>query len=194
MATDKEELQPTNLEEDDEPKTSILGLFKETVSIIVIAFLLSMVLKAFVIEARVIPSGSMLPTIQLNDRVLVNKFIYRFQSPERFEVIVFEPPPETGHHEDFIKRVIGLPGDIVEVKNGKVLINGEALSEDYLKEEPNYSFGPVQVPADSLFVMGDNRNRSFDSHMWNGIWLTLDHVKGKAFYTYWPLNRLGVLK
>ena len=193
MSTDKEDLQSTNLEEDDEAKTGIWGLFKETVSIIVIAFLLSLVLKAFVIEARVIPSGSMLPTIQLNDRVLVNKFIYRFQTPERFEVIVFEPPAETGHHDDFIKRVIGLPGDTVEVKAGKVFINGEALTENYLKEEPNYNFGPVQVPADSLFVMGDNRNRSFDSHLWN-TWLTLDHVKGKAFYTYWPLNRLDVLK
>ncbi len=193
MATDKEDQQPTNLEGDDEAKTSIWGLFKETVSIIVIAFLLSLVLKAFVIEARVIPSGSMLPTIQLNDRVLVNKFIYRFQSPERYEVIVFEPPAETGHHEDFIKRVIGLPGDMVEVKNGKVYVNGEALTEDYLKEAPNYNFGPVEVPANSLFVMGDNRNRSFDSHLWN-TWLSLDHVKGKAFYTYWPLNRLGVLK
>lgn len=193
MATDMGDPHPSNLKGDDGAKTTVWGLFKETLSIIIIAFLLSLVLKAFVIEARVIPSGSMLPTIQLNDRVLVNKFIYRFHPPERFAVIVFEPPAETGHREDFIKRVIGLPGDTVEVKSGKVYINGEPLAEGYLNEEPNYSFGPVQVPADSLFVMGDNRNKSFDSHLWD-TWLSLDHVKGKAFYTYWPLNRLGVLQ
>jgi len=170
-----------------------LGLIKETISILVIAFLLSLVLKAYVVEARVIPSGSMLPTIQLNDRVMVNKFIYDFQTPERFEVIVFEPPAETGHHEDFIKRVVGLPGETVEVKNGKVFINEEALTENFVNEVPNYTFGPVVVPPNCLFVMGDNRNKSFDSHLWNA-WLTLDKVKGKAFYTYWPLNRLGVMK
>jgi signal peptidase I len=171
----------------------LLGLIKETLSILVIAFILSLVLKAYVVEARVIPSGSMLPTIQLDDRVLVNKFIYDFQSPKRFEVIVFEPPAETGHHEDFIKRVIGLAGETVEVKNGKVLINGEPLKENFINELPNYSYGPVTVPPNCIFVMGDNRNKSFDSHLWTG-WLTLDNIKGKAFYTYWPLNRLGVLK
>ncbi|NLK52336.1 MAG: signal peptidase I [Syntrophomonadaceae bacterium] len=169
------------------------GFIKETLSILVIAFILSMILKAFVVEARVIPSGSMLPTIQIDDRVLVNKFIYRFQTPKRLEVIVFEPPPETGHHEDFIKRVIGLPGETVEVRNGKVFIDGESLEENYLQEAPDYNFGPVVVPPNCLFVMGDNRNKSFDSHMWNG-WLTLDNVKGKAFFTYWPFNRMGTMK
>ena len=190
MIEDKEESRDLN---GKFTTKGLVGLIKETISILIIAFLLSMVLKAYVIEARLIPSGSMLPTIQEQDRVLVNKFIYRFQMPKRFEIIVFEPPPETGHHEDFIKRVIGLPGETVEVKDGEVYINGEVLVEDYIQEEPNYNFGPVVVPANSLFVMGDNRNRSFDSHLWSS-WLSLDKVKGKAFYTYWPLDRMGVMK
>ncbi|NPV26422.1 MAG: signal peptidase I [Firmicutes bacterium] len=172
---------------------SLRNILKEFISIVVVAYLLSLVLKTFVIEARVIPTGSMLPTIQLQDRVLVNKFIYRFQPPKRFDVIVFEPPAETRQHEDFIKRVIGLPGETVEVKKGKVFINGQPLDEPYIMEKPNYQFGPVEVPPNALFVMGDNRNHSFDSHLWEG-WLTIDHVKGKAFYTYWPLSRLGKLK
>lgn len=182
----------SNQADADSASKGVIGFVKETLSILVIAFILSMLLKAFVVEARVIPSGSMLPTIQIDDRVLVNKFIYRFQTPKRLEVIVFEPPLETGHREDFIKRVIGLPGEMIEVRNGKVLVDGEALEENYLQEPPAYSYGPVVVPVNCLFVMGDNRNKSFDSHMWNG-WLPLDNVKGKAFFTYWPFKRMGAM-
>lgn len=179
--------------ENSRPGNQIVNLVKETLGILVVAFILSMILKAFVIEARVIPTGSMLPTIQENDRVLVNKFIYRFYPPQRYDIIVFEPPLETGFNEDFIKRVIGLPGEKVEIKNGQVMINEQPLKEDYIQEKPNYHFGPVTVPPDSYFVMGDNRNHSFDSHLWNG-WLTIDHIKGKAFYTYWPPDRMGNLE
>lgn len=169
------------------------GLIKEVLSIILIAFSLAMLLRFFVVEARWIPSGSMIPTIQENDRVLVNRFIYRFHPPERLDVIVFEPPLETGYKEDFIKRVIGLPGETVEIANGQVLINGQPLIENYINEKPDYHYGPVVVPPDSYFVMGDNRNHSFDSHMWTN-WLVRDHIKGKAFVTYWPPGRLGSMK
>jgi len=178
---------------DQKLSQTIMAGLRETAGILVLAILLSLVLRAYIVEARVIPSGSMLPTIQLNDRVLVNKFIYRFQQPERLDVIVFEPPVETGQKEDFIKRIIALPGDEVEVRGGQVFINGEALTETYLFEKPLYRFGPVTVPANSYFVMGDNRNHSYDSPLWNA-WLTFDHIKGKAFYTYWPVNRLGALQ
>ncbi|NPV89357.1 MAG: signal peptidase I [Firmicutes bacterium] len=169
------------------------GFIKEVLSIIIVALVLAMLIRFFVVEARWIPSGSMKPTIQENDRVLVNRFIYRFQDPERLDVIVFEPPLETGYKDDFIKRVIGLPGDRVEVAKGQVFINGQPLKEDYINEKPNYSFGPVTVPPGSYFVMGDNRNHSFDSHQWNS-WLTKEHIKGKAFLTYWPLGRWGSMK
>jgi len=163
---------------------------KEAISIILTALVLSLVLKTFVVEARVIPTGSMLPTIHLQDRVLVNKFIYRFREPERFDIIVFKPPVSIGQQDDFIKRLIGLPGDVIEVKDGKVFVNNKPLNEPYIKELPNYRFGPVKVPPGSLFVMGDNRNESFDSHAWNS-WLPEKNVKGKAFFRYWPLDRLG---
>ena len=158
----------------------IKNFFKELISIVVIAFVLAMILRTFVVEGRIIPSGSMLPTIQLQDRVMVNKFIYYFKDPVRGDIVVFDPPDALNSKEDYIKRVIGLPGETIEVKNSTVYVNGEALNEPYLYEAINYEFGPVVVPEDALFVMGDNRNPSYDSHRWND-WLTRDHLKGKAF-------------
>lgn len=169
-------------------------LLKETVTTIVLAFILALVIRAYVVEARVIPSGSMLPTIEEGDRVLVNKVIYHIRQPERGEIIVFEAPVNMGvSQDDFIKRVIGLPGDTVEIKNGVVYVNGTALSEEYTAEPPDYNFGPVTIPENALFVMGDNRNSSYDSHLWNE-WLRLDKVKGEAFIRYWPPDRLGKLE
>ncbi|NLT20096.1 MAG: signal peptidase I [Syntrophomonadaceae bacterium] len=173
-------------------KEQIWDFIKETISIIVIAFILAMILRTFVIEGRIIPTGSMLPTIQLQDRVMVNKFIYHFKEPQRGDIVVLEPPEILNSNEDYIKRVIGLPGDTVEMKEGKVFINGKALAEPYLAEPINYEYGPVQVPEDSLMVLGDNRNFSFDSHSWNA-WLTRDHLKGKAFMIYWPIDHINLL-
>jgi signal peptidase I len=177
-----------------EPGTSRAKEFiKETLSTLLVAIILALIIKTFLFEARVIPSGSMLPTIQINDRVLVNKLVYHWRLPERFEIIVFHAPETRGgESEDFIKRVIAFPGETVAVKNGKVSINGKPLEEPMLNSVPNYSFGPVKVPEDCLFVLGDNRNFSFDSHLWNH-WLETDMVKGKAFWCYWPLNRFGPL-
>jgi signal peptidase I len=169
------------------------NFIKETLSIIVIAFILAMILRTFVIEGRIIPSGSMLPTIQLQDRVMVNKFIYYFIEPQRGDIVVLDPPEVLNTDQDYIKRIIALPGEQVEIKDGKVYIDGKALNEPYLFEPINYEFGPVEVPANSLLVLGDNRNHSFDSHYWNA-WLTLDRIKGKAFLTYWPINHIGLLE
>jgi len=166
---------------------------KDVVSIVAIAFILAMLLRIFVIEARVIPSGSMLPTIQLKDRVMVNKFIYYFKDPQRGDIVVFDPPDVLNTNQDYIKRVIGLPGDKVEMKNSKVYINDRPLKEPYLSEPLHYEYGPVVVPENSLMVLGDNRNQSFDSHYWNA-WLTFDHLKGKAFATYWPVNHIKLLE
>lgn len=169
------------------------SFLKETLSIVVIAFILAMFLRAFVIEGRIIPSGSMLPTIQLQDRVMVNKFIYHFKEPQRGDIVVFDPPEELHSRWDYIKRVIGLPGEKVEIEKGKVYIDGVALNEPYLKEPIDYEYGPVTVPEDSLLVLGDNRNESFDSHRWNA-WLTRDRLKGKAIFVYWPPQHLGLLE
>lgn len=171
----------------------IKDFIKETVSVIVIAFVLAMILRAFVIEGRIIPTGSMLPTVQLQDRVMLNRFIYRFKEPQRGDVVMFQPPESLNSPTPFLKRVIGLPGETVEMKNNKVYINGQALVEPYVAEPLNYKYGPVVVPKDSLLVLGDNRNNSFDSHEWNA-WLTRDRLMGKALVIYWPLNQIGVLE
>jgi signal peptidase I len=169
-------------------------IFLEEILITVsLALIISFLIQNFFLEPRIVPTGSMLPTIQINQRILVNKLAYKMSSPKRGDVIVFKPPIETEDNSDFIKRVIGIGGDTVEVKNGLILINGNAIEENYLIEKPNYDFGPVTVPEDSLFVLGDNRNCSFDSHIW-GQWLKIDNVKGKAFFTYWPLEYMGLLK
>lgn len=165
---------------------------KETLSIVIIAFILALILRTFVIEGRLIPSGSMLPTLQLQDRVMVNKFIYSFKEPQRGDIVVFHPPETLNMEDDLIKRVVGLPGEKVEMKNQQVYINDQPLTEPYLAEPLNYTFGPVTVPQGSLLVLGDNRNDSNDSHMWG--FLYRDKVVGKAFLTYWPLKDCKLLE
>jgi signal peptidase I len=164
----------------------------EAISTIVIAAIITFILKSFIVDNRVIPTSSMYPTIYAGDMVLVNKLVYRFSSPQRGDIIVFKPPEEVSD-DDLIKRAIGLPGDTVEVKNRQVYINGEPLTEPYLNEAPQYEYGPVEVPAGHLFVLGDNRNMSFDSHRWPDPFLEISSVKGKAFFRYWPLKRVGRL-
>lgn len=165
---------------------------KETISVIIIAFVLAMILRNYVIEGREIPTGSMLQTVQLNDRIWVNRFIYRFKEPQRGDVVMFQPPATIKSPTPYLKRVIGLPGETVEMKNQKVYINGRALVEPYVSEPLDYTFGPVVVPPNSLLVLGDNRNNSYDSHEWNA-WLTEDRLMGKAIAIYWPLNHFKLL-
>ena len=172
--------------------SKLAKMLKETVTTVLLAFILALFIRAYIVEARMIPSGSMLPTIQQADRVLVNKLVYDFRDPQRGDIVVFQAPVNTGESQDFIKRVIGLPGETVEITEGVVYVNGEPIEEDYLMEAPDYEFGPVKVPADSLFVLGDNRNSSYDSHLWNA-WLDINKVKGEAFLRYWPPNRIGAL-
>lgn len=166
---------------------------KEAVSTIIIAGLITLVLKIYLFDNRIIPTSSMYPTIYAGDMLLVNKMVYRFYSPKRGDIIVFKPDPEVSK-DDLIKRVIALPGDQVEVKKHKVHINGKPMEEPYLNEEPQYDFGPVEVPEGHLFVLGDNRNLSFDSHRWPDPFLDITSVKGKAFFRYWPLKRAGRLE
>jgi len=171
---------------------NIRETLKELIGIVVIAFILSMVLRSWVVEGRIVPSESMLPTIQVNDRFLLNKVTYHFKDPQRGDIIVFRPPDEIGAKDDFVKRLIAIQGDKVEIRNGQLYINNQIQQEPYLNTAMNYDFGPVIVPPNSYFVMGDNRNHSFDSHLW-GTWLTRDNLIGKAFFIYWPLNHFQTL-
>ena len=169
---------------------------REYAETLIIALLIALFVRAFVVQAFKIPSSSMEPTLLIGDHLLVNKFIYgiripltdkkilQFSEPQRGDVIVFIPPHE--RNKDFIKRVIGLPGDKVEVKGREIYIN-DTLIEDpwgvYLPPENSKDFGPEVVPPDSLFVMGDNRNNSQDSRYWR--FASLNDVRGKAFIMYW---------
>ncbi|TRT79088.1 MAG: signal peptidase I, partial [Microcystis aeruginosa Ma_AC_P_19900807_S299] len=151
-------------------------------------------IRTFVAEARYIPSSSMEPTLQINDRLIIEKVSYHFQKPERGDIVVFSPTAALkaqNFHDAFIKRVIGLPGDKVEVKNGLVHVNGKVLAEKYIAEEPNYAFGPVTVPPDQYLVLGDNRNNSYDSHAWGFV--PRENLIGRAVVRFWPFNRLGGL-
>jgi signal peptidase I len=159
---------------------------------IINAGIVSIGIRTFAAEPRFIPSGSMEPTLQIDDRLIVDKVSYHFQSPKRGDVVVFSPTEnlQKEHFKDaFIKRIIGVLGDKVEVKTGKVYVNDLALNENYIKEVPQYQYGPILIPADRYLVLGDNRNNSYDSHYWGFV--PRQNLIGKATLRYWPLNRLG---
>jgi signal peptidase I len=166
----------------------------ENIKILVLALGLALFIRTFIAEPRYIPSESMLPTLEIGDRLIVEKLSYYSHQPQRGDIVVFEPPPqlqEQGYLVDqaFIKRIIGLPGDTIEVKNGRVFVNKELLTELYIAEPPNYLMSAIVVPSDRLFVMGDNRNNSNDSHIWG--FLPQRNIIGHACFRFWPLERIG---
>lgn len=162
---------------------------REWVRDLLIMLALALIFRAGVAEARQIPTTSMVPTILPGDRVLTDKLFYRFGEIERGDIVVFKPPFPSA--EDYIKRVIALPGEVVAVRDGRVWIDGQPLEEPYIAEPPAYEFGPLKVPEGKLLVLGDNRNHSFDGHEW-GL-LDQDAVKGRAVFRFWPLDRWGSL-
>ena len=147
--------------------------------------------RPFVVEAFYIPSESMIPTLRVGDRVLVNKFIYRFTEPKRGDVVVFESVE--GGNEDLIKRVVGVPGDEISVRRGKLFVNGELRRQPYVnKRFPDRSFfAPTTVPKGHVFVMGDNRANSRDSRFFGPV--PKVKIEGEAFLRFWPLGRIGLL-
>jgi signal peptidase I len=168
------------------------GGLVEFLVILAVAFVLVFgFVRPFVLEAFRIPSESMVPTLLVGDRVFVNKFIYRFTEPERGDVVVFESV--NGGEEDLIKRVVGVAGDEVEVRNGTLLVNGEAREEPYLNRNLpfNDSYGPSEVPEGHVFVMGDNRANSADSRVFGP--LPIENIEGEAFVRFWPPLRIGSL-
>jgi signal peptidase I len=158
----------------------------------------AVLLRWLVIEPRWIPSGSMLPTLQLQDRVLVEKLRPRLERPlPNGTIVVFHAPPvlvEAGYNPQaaLIKRVVAQPGEVVEVRDGTLLRNGLAVAEPWRQEPIDYRFGPLTVPDGELLVLGDNRNASLDSHVWGP--LPRQAVIGTAVFRYWPLDRLGPIR
>lgn len=161
----------------------------EFIGIIAGAIVVAYFLQAFIVKPFQIPSESMYPTLMPGDRVLVNRLAYRSGQPRRGDIIVFKSPndPEV----DFIKRVVAIGGDTIEIKRGTVLLNGEPLVETYIKSPDISTFNMQTVPQGTVFVLGDNRGDSQDSRFWQSPWLPVEDVIGKAFLTYWPPGRIG---
>ena len=162
-----------------------------------LSIVLALGIRQFVAEARFIPSGSMIPTLQIDDRLVVEKISYRFNPPKRGDIIVFEAPQaaldavKSTTKDAYIKRVIGLPGETVEIKDETVFINGEPLDEEYINAPPTYVWGPKTVPENEYLVLGDNRNSSSDGHIWD--FLPDDNIIGRAVVRFWPPRRIGGL-
>jgi len=202
------------LEKDKNRKSAL----RENIEAILVAIVLALFIRTFFVQAFKIPSGSMKETLQIGDHILVNKFIFGVKmpftqktiipvkDPKHGDIIVFKFPEDP--KKDFIKRVIAVGGDTVEIRNKKVYVNNKQIeNEPYavhtdlnMRNQPRDIFGPVKVPLNSLFVMGDNRDHSYDSRFWGFV--DLQAVKGKAFIIYWSWdkdnfnvrwNRLGQL-
>jgi signal peptidase I len=192
------------------------SFLRELPVLLLIAFVLAFLLRTFVLQVFYIPSSSMEPTLQINDRMVVEKITYRFREPRRGEIAVFEgdnmggpPPGESGAQRvvrgvgqfigivpasarDFVKRVVGLPGDEIVIEEGRVFVNGQPLEEPYVVFDDQSDFGPVTVPEDRLFFLGDNRPNSSDSRRSLGF-VEVDDLVGRAAVIIWPLDHGGML-
>ena len=165
----------------------------EWVIVIAIALAAALFINYVLIINSVVPSGSMESTIMTGSRMMGLRVTYWFSDPQRGDIVVFKYPDDPS--QNFVKRVIGTPGDVVEIKAGVTYVNGEVLDEPYLNETPApRDFGPYEVPEGHYFMMGDNRNNSNDSRFWKNTYVPREYVLGKALFVYWPLNRIGALK
>lgn len=169
------------------------SVFREYAEALVIAVVLALLIRMFVVEAFKIPSGSMIPTLLIGDHLLVNKFIYKFTEPERGDIIVFKYPDDPSRN--FIKRIIGVGGDTIEIKDKAVSVNDTVLTEPYTQHvsqdvlpaeySPRDNFGPLTVSPNSYFMLGDNRDSSLDSRFWQNRFVNRRAIVGKAFIIYW---------
>jgi signal peptidase I len=167
-----------------------MKILREVVITILIAVAVFACLR-LTVQSYTVVMSSMEPNFQDGECIMVSKLSYRSSGPQRGDVIIFDPPFDSEY--PFIKRVIGLPGETVEINDGKVSINGTPLEEDeYIAAQPNYTMSAQEIPENEYFVLGDNRNSSNDSH--NGWTVPRDNIIGKAWFTYWPPSKLGVVE
>lgn len=178
----------------DAEETSVVRWLIETALLVALAFALAQGIKTFIVQPFMIPTGSMIPTIEIGDRVLADKMVYRFfREPEVGDIVVFDDP----NHQlpQLIKRVIATEGQEVDVRDGKVWVDGKALDEPYTHGKVTEPLGfplPVTVPEDNVWLMGDNRPESGDARIFGPQPIAI--VRGRAFWTYWPVSRFGTLE
>lgn len=176
----------------EERPVSFARWLGELVLMVALAFLLAGAIRTWVVQPYVIPTGSMIPTIELQDRVIANKFIYRFTEPKRGDIVVLDDP--TGSVDTLIKRVIAVGGETVDLVDGAVVVDGVVLDEPYthgLPSEPMVQQMPYTVPEGSVWLMGDYRTNSADSRVFGAVPLT--EVRGRAIFRFWPADRIGVM-
>lgn len=166
--------------------------WRETIETVFWALILALILRTFVVQAFWIPSSSMVPTLEIGDRVLVLKFWYSLPKtePERGQIAVFKYPVDP--RRDFVKRIIGLPGERIEIRDGTVYINGKELFEPYVKNTDTYEMEPIEVPDKKYFCLGDNRPNSQDGRFWGFV--PKKFLRGPAVFRYWPITRIGLIK
>ena len=181
------ETYKAHLKENQKAKYWVL----DTLESILVAGILALIIRTYVIQTSVVPSGSMIPTLEINDRLFVNKFIYRFKQPKRGDIVVFSSPMHDG--KDYVKRCIGMPGETLEMRQGIVYIDGKELVLPGINIQRDDSFfGPVYIPKGCYLMLGDNRSNSYDSRYWGFV--KEEDVLGEALFTFWPFDRMRVLE
>ncbi len=166
--------------------SGFISLVKETILIIVIAILLSLIIRLFVVEATIIEQHSMEPTLHSSDKVFVSKLTYRFGPIERGDIVILRSPDGS---KNLVKRVVALPGETVAIVDGQTYVDGNPLQEDYVEYFDSSDYGPVTIGQGELFVLGDNRRNSMDSRTFGPI--SMETVASKVFYRYWPVQWVG---
>ncbi|NLM55673.1 MAG: signal peptidase I [Firmicutes bacterium] len=165
---------------------------RELVETLLMAGIMAALIMTFVARAYTVNGESMLPTLHHGERLLVDKLSYRFVEPARGDIVVFKYPANP--KEQFIKRIIGVPGDTVAIKNGIVYVNGIALEEDYISAPARIGFREQQVPPGTYFVLGDNRNNSEDSRFSGVGFVPKENIVGRAIWRYWPIMEMGIMQ
>lgn len=168
-----------------------LGEVREWIVSIAGAIILALIIRTFIVELYIVDGPSMRPTLQHEERLVVNKFIYHVRNPQHGEVVIFRYPKDPSR--DFIKRVIGVGGDTVEIKEGHVYVNDEIIREDYILEKTRTEYPKTTVPEGTIFVLGDNRGNSDDSRFPDVGFVPLNNVKGKAMLVFWPFDEFKTL-